>query len=229
MRLSPFCLPRSSLSYQSNSSYLELLQLDGNIKGKDTFLPKKIKTPNTVRLIWESPQMLLDTWTKWVHHALTHVHVGKEEKGWSTGDQKDVFSQGSRDGDGYSKGCSEDRAEKCWKLTDQDGQQLRKQVTAACWTLSLSSSLLISHLFQGCQDSPSQPLYPILAYSVFRCWGVFLRKKSIELTCWLQTVAQSWFLAAASCSLSLCLPCLVKKNPSFGKELFNALGCSEKE
>lgn len=81
MRLSPFCLPRFSLSYQSNSSYLELLQLDGNIKGKDTFLPKKIKTPNTVRLIWESPQMLLDTWTKWVHHALTHVHVGKEEKG----------------------------------------------------------------------------------------------------------------------------------------------------
>lgn len=114
-------------------------------------------------------------------------------------------------------------AEKCWKLTDQDGQQLRKQVTAACWTFSLFSSLLISHLFQGCQDSPSQPLYPVLAYSVFRCF-FFLRKKSIELTCWLQTVARSWFLAAASCSLSLCLPCLVKKNKLFWKRTVQCPG-----
>ena len=52
--------------------------------------------------------MLLDTGTKWVCHALTCIHVGKEEKGCSIGDQKDIFSQGSRDEDSYSKGRSKD-------------------------------------------------------------------------------------------------------------------------
>lgn len=52
--------------------------------------------------------MLLDTWTECVCHALTHIDVGKEEKGCSMGDQKDIFSQGSRGEDSYSKGCSKD-------------------------------------------------------------------------------------------------------------------------
>lgn len=71
--------------------------------------------------------------------------------------------------------------EKCWKLTDQDSQQFRKQVTAAHWTSSLFSSILISCLFQSCQDSPSQPLYPIYAYSVFRCFFFKEKKQWINM------------------------------------------------
>lgn len=116
------------------------------------------------------------------------------------------------------------RDEKCWKLTDEDGQQFRKQVKAAQWTLSISSSMLISHLLQGCQDSLSQPLYLILtAFSGVSSFKK-IKNRINMLTAHCHSVSVLGCCVSFSESL-LALPCW--KINSFGKELFNALGCSE--
>lgn len=97
--------------------------------------------------------------------------------------------------------------QKCWKLADEDSQQIRKQATAALWTLSFSSYIPISHLLQHCQDSPSPALNLILSSSIFFVvvvavviFFLFLfkgkkKKQNIEFTCWLRTISlNSWLL-----------------------------------
>lgn len=70
---------------------LEKLQTDETWKNKTKLLPKTATTKNMmtnsnksnnkmVRLAWDSPQMLMDTWNKWVHHALASIDVWERKK-----------------------------------------------------------------------------------------------------------------------------------------------------
>lgn len=118
-------------------------------------------------------------------------------------------------------------AEKCWKLTDQDGQQFRKQVKTAQWGLSISSSMLISHLLQACQDFFHSLCTPS-SLTVFSGVSSFKKIKNWSniLTANCQSVSILGFYVSFSESL-LALPCW--KINSLRKKLFNALGRSEKK
>lgn len=166
-----------------------------------------------VRLAWDSPQMLMDTWNKWVHHALASIDVWerkKKDETWEIRESSSARGAGNKtvtaraavgmtstaDASRYlwatnklwaqsesTITCSAEpdsrgnvlscrlriwaHTQKCWKLADEDSQQIRKQATAALWTLSLSSYIPISHLLQHCQDPPSPALNLILSSSIF--------------------------------------------------------------
>lgn len=113
-------------------------------------------------------------------------------------------------------------AEKCWKLTDQDGQQFRKQVKAAQWSLSISSSVLINHLLKAVKilfHSLSTPS----SLTVFSGVSSFKKIKN-----WINMLtANCHSVSILGCCISfseslLALPCW--KINSLGKELVNALG-----
>lgn len=202
---------------------LEKLQTDETWKNKTKLLPKTATTKNMmtnsnksnnkmVRLAWDSPQMLMDTWNKWVHHALASIDVWERKKKKHERSERALQpeEQGIRQSQpGLQWGshpllmpadicepptnyeprvkctvtCSAEpdsrgnvlscrlriwaHTQKCWKLADEDSQQIRKQATAALWTLSFSSYIPISHLLQHCQDSPSPALNLILSSSIF--------------------------------------------------------------